>query len=276
MNRHTARGDLRSRGRRDRRDGRGARRGVGELVDLAGVPVELDEPAPVVTVTTTWSVAVPAGSAGASAVSSPSQFTWTLVAGRRRRTPGRERVEVVALDGHGRAGRGARRGGREHLDHVGRGRRGGRRQGAGRAAGDEWIGRVHLVGEDLRCTGLPKCRRRPSWRSGCPWWSSRRGCCPGDPNSRWRPATCSRGWCRRSRRCTSRRSRPRAACSPGRRWTHRRSRYPGGREGSASASAPVSAAALSAGSRPENSERPRSPRSSSVMISCCMATGSVA
>ena len=44
------------------------------------VPEELDEPAGVDTVTTTWSVAVPAGSAGASALSSPSQFTWTLVA----------------------------------------------------------------------------------------------------------------------------------------------------------------------------------------------------
>jgi len=32
------------------------------------------------TVTTTWSGVVPAGSAGASALSSPSQFTWTLVA----------------------------------------------------------------------------------------------------------------------------------------------------------------------------------------------------
>ena len=44
------------------------------------VPVAVDEPADVETVTTTWSVAVPAGSAGASALSSPSQFTWTLVA----------------------------------------------------------------------------------------------------------------------------------------------------------------------------------------------------
>ena len=44
------------------------------------VPVELEEPAVVVTVTTTWSLAAPAGSAGASAVSSPSQSTWTLVA----------------------------------------------------------------------------------------------------------------------------------------------------------------------------------------------------
>ena len=48
----------------------------------AGVPVALDEPPVVVlTVTTTWSVAFPAGSAGASAVSSPFQFTCTLVAG---------------------------------------------------------------------------------------------------------------------------------------------------------------------------------------------------
>ena len=47
----------------------------------AGVRVELDEPAPVLTVTETESVAVPSGSAGASAVSSPSQFTTTLVAG---------------------------------------------------------------------------------------------------------------------------------------------------------------------------------------------------
>ena len=41
----------------------------------------LDEPALVLTVTTAWSVPVPAGSAGASTVSSPSQSTWTLVAG---------------------------------------------------------------------------------------------------------------------------------------------------------------------------------------------------
>ena len=34
-----------------------------------------------VTVTTTWSVVVPKGSAGASATSSPSQLTCTFVAG---------------------------------------------------------------------------------------------------------------------------------------------------------------------------------------------------
>ncbi len=43
-------------------------------------PVELDDPALVPTVTTTVSGAVPAGSAGASAESSPSQLTCTLVA----------------------------------------------------------------------------------------------------------------------------------------------------------------------------------------------------
>ncbi len=56
-------------------------------------PVELDEPAVVDTVTTTWSVAVPAGSAGASALSSPSQFTWTLVAA----TPPKNTCGVVTV-----------------------------------------------------------------------------------------------------------------------------------------------------------------------------------
>ena len=57
---------------------------VGAYVNslTAGVPVELEEPAPVVTVTTTLSGAVPPGSAGASATSSPSQLTRTLVAGK--------------------------------------------------------------------------------------------------------------------------------------------------------------------------------------------------
>lgn len=44
------------------------------------MPDGLEVPAVVDTVTTTWSGVVPAGSAGASALSSPSQFTWTLVA----------------------------------------------------------------------------------------------------------------------------------------------------------------------------------------------------
>ena len=59
----------------------------------SGTPVELDEPAVVVTVTVTVSAAVPAGSAGASAVSSPSQFTCTLVAA----TPPKSTVGVVAV-----------------------------------------------------------------------------------------------------------------------------------------------------------------------------------
>ena len=43
-------------------------------------PDELDDPALVLTFTTTVSCAVPAGSAGASAVSSPFQSTCTFVA----------------------------------------------------------------------------------------------------------------------------------------------------------------------------------------------------
>ena len=50
-------------------------------------------PAVVETVTTTWSLAVPAGSAGASALSSPSQFTWTLVAA----TPPKNTCGVAAV-----------------------------------------------------------------------------------------------------------------------------------------------------------------------------------
>ncbi len=46
-----------------------------------GVPDELDVPADVETVTTTCVRAEPAGSAGASATSSPFQLTETLVAG---------------------------------------------------------------------------------------------------------------------------------------------------------------------------------------------------
>src|ERR1700722_9963151 len=57
------------------------------------VQVEVEEPAVVDTVTTTWSVAVPAGPAGASALSSPSQLTWTLVAA----TPPKKTCGVVAV-----------------------------------------------------------------------------------------------------------------------------------------------------------------------------------
>ena len=73
---------------------------------FARSPRELDEPAGVDTVTTTWSVAVPAGSAGASALSSPSRLTRTLVAATpSKNTCGVDNVlEVVPLDGHRRTG----------------------------------------------------------------------------------------------------------------------------------------------------------------------------
>ena len=167
-------------------------------------------------------------------MSSPSQFTCTLVAGTPpkntwgarcrsscpRSSPASRPRCRVKKPGNTCTTSGA----------VGAGRRG---QGARRDRVDEGVGRVLLVGEDLCVLARPRCRRHPSSRSGVPVVVQ----CPR-MLSRWpqqlrvRRAWCSRGWSRRSRRRTSTRNRPRAACSPGRRWTrHRCTWYPAGRGG---------------------------------------------